>query len=233
MKSFNKYNNYISLKGLEEKLIERFENLDGKQINECCGCCCEPTCGCGDAKCCDTYSTVFIKFYSEYEVINKLNSCAKVQDLFDIHRQFNNKNFIYGGPSPADAEIPLYFKEPCEYNLPSINNDGKLISIPKGTEHNGKLYNFINSLLKKYKMTYPIVITKSDTSIQLFFIKGTGTNGKECSIKNSLIEVAELLEELEDLEEITWTQVLDVSIDNLDDVYTFVITCTIDINKFQ
>ena len=35
------------------------------------------------------------------------------------------------------------------------------------------------------------------------------------------------------MEEITWSQVLDISIDNLDDVYTFVITCTVDINKFN
>jgi hypothetical protein len=82
-------------------------------------------------------------------------------------------------------------------------------------------------------MTYPIVLTREDGSVQLFFIKGTGTNGKEGSIKNSLIEVAELLEDLDEMEEITWSQVLDASIDNADDVYTFVITCTVDINKFE
>lgn len=224
MKKFNKYNRYISLKGLDQNIIERFENLNGKQINECCGCCCEPK------ECCPSLSTsVFIKYYNEYDLINVLKNTPKVQDLFDINRQFINKSFLFNGASPADSIIPLYFKEPGM----SDQLIKGLEPSQKGTNYNTKLYNFINTLIKKYKMTYPVILTKSDGTVQLYFIKGSGTNGKECSIKNSLIEIASLLEELENMEEVTWSQVLDVSIDNLDDVYTFVITCTVDINKFN
>ena len=222
MKKFNKYNRYISLKGLDQNLIERFENLNGKQINECCGCCCEPK------ECCPSQtSLVFIRYYNEYDLINVLKTTPKVQDLFDINRQFINKNFLFNGASPADSIIPLYFKEP---GMTDQLTKGLVEPSQKGTNYNTKLYNFINALIKKYKMTYPVILTKSDGTVQLYFIKGTGTNGKEGSIKNSLIEVAALLEELED---VTWTQVLDISIDNVDDVYTFVVTCTVDINKFN
>ena len=87
------------------------------------------------------------------------------------------------------------------------------------------------NLHNQYQLTYPTILSKMDGTIQLFSIKGTGTNGQEGSIKNSLIEIAELLDNLESYEAITWAQVLDVAIDNIDDIYTFVITCTIDINK--
>ena len=223
MKSFNK--KYVSLKGLDKNISEQLQNLSGKEINECCGCdckCCEPTC----------VDSTFIYFHSEYEVIDRLKYNVKVQDLFNINRQFLNKQFMFGGTTPADVLVPLYFKEP-QISIPQIPSGLVQTSIKQGTEFNTELYSFINALLKEYKMTYPVVLTKGDGSVQLFFIKGTGTNGKECSIKSSLIEVAELLEDLDSMEEITWSQVLDASIDNLDDVYTFVVTCTIDINKFE
>jgi hypothetical protein len=141
------------------------------------------------------------------------------------------RQYLFGGASPADVLVPLYFKEP-QMMIPKVGGSLVQASEQQGTEHNAKLYEFINKLLKDYKLTYPIVLTNSDGGVQLFFVKGTGTNGKECSIKSSLIEVAELLDNLDKMKEITWSQVLDASIDNLDDVYTFVITCTIDINKF-
>lgn len=223
MKSFNK--KYVSLKGLDKNISEQLENLSGKEINECCGCdckCCEPTSG----------DSTFIYFYSEYEVRDKLKYNVKVQDLFNINRQFLNRQYMFGGATPADVLIPLYFKDP-QMTITKIPTGLVQASEQKGTEYNTKLYEFINVLLKEYKLTYPIVFTQSDGSVQLFFVKGTGTNGKECSIKSSLIEVAELLEDLDSMEEITWSQVLDASIDNVDDVYTFVVTCTIDINKFE
>ena len=223
MKSFNK--KYVSLKGLDKNISEHLENLSGKEINECCGCdckCCEPTC----------VDSTFIYFHSEYEVIDRLKYNLKVQDLFNINRQFLNRQYLFGGATPDDVLVPLYFKEP-QISIPKVPSGLIQPTIKQGTEYNVKLYEFINKLLKEYKLTYPIVFTQGDGSVQLFFVKGTGTNGKECSIKNSLIEVAELLEELDSMEEVIWSQVLDASIDNLDDVYTFVITCTIDINKFE
>ena len=225
MKSFNK--KYVSLKGLDKNISEHLENLGGKEINECC-CDCEAKC-CGEPTCGDP---AFVCFHSQYEVIDRLKYNVKVQDLFNINRQFLNRQFMFGGATPDDVLVPLYFKElqMIQQQIPS----GILVPVTEqSTELNSKLYGFINTLLKEYKMTYPIVLTKSDGSIQLFFVKGTGTNGKECSIKSSLIEVAELLENLDNKKEIIWSQVLDASIDNLDDVYNFVITCIIDKNKFQ
>ncbi len=222
MKSFNK--KYVSLKGLDKNISEQLENLSGKEINECCGCdckCCEPVC-----------SDTFIYFHSQYEVTDRLKYNVKVQDLFNINRQFLNRQYLFGGATPADVLVPLYFKEP-QMMIPKVPGGLVQTSEQQGTEYNTKLYEFINKLLKDYKLTYPTVLTKSDSSVQLFFVKGTGTNGKECSIKSSLIEVAGLLDDLDKMKEITWSQVLDASIDNLDDIYTFVITCTIDINKFQ
>ena len=226
MKSFNK--KYVSLKGLDKNISEQLQNLSGKEINECCGCgcdckCCEPCCS----------DSTFIYFHSEYEVRDRLKYNVKVQDLFNINRQFLNKQFMFGGATPADVLVPLYFKEPQISAIPQVPGGLVQASVQHGTEFNTELYNFINKLLKEYKMTYPVVLTRADGSVQLFFIKGTGTNGKEGSIKNSLIEVAELLEDLDEMEEITWSQVLDASIDNVDDVYTFVITCIVDINKFE
>jgi len=224
MKSFNK--KYVSLKGLDKNISEHLENLSGKEINECCGC------GC-DCKCCEPCDgTSFIYFHSEYEVRDRLKYNVKVQDLFNINRQFLNRQYLFGGATPADVLIPLYFKEP-QMTIPKVPGSLVQASEQTGTEYNTKLYEFINKLLKDYKLTYPIVLTNSDGGVQLFFVKGTGSNGKECSIKSSLIEVAELLADLDEMKEITWSQVLDASIDNLDDIYTFVITCTIDINKFQ
>ena len=225
MKSFNK--KYVSLKGLDKNISEHLENLSGKEINECCGCgcdckCCEPTCN----------DSSFIYFHSEYEVRDRLKYNVKVQDLFNINRQFLNRQYLFGGATPADVLVPLYFKEP-QMMIPKVPGGLVQASEQQGTEFNSKLYEFIGKLLKDYKLTYPIVLTNSDGGVQLFFVKGTGTNGKECSIKSSLIEVAELLDDLDKMKEITWAQVLDASIDNIDDVYTFVITCTVDINKFQ
>ena len=55
-----------------------------------------------------------------------------------------------------------------------------------------------------------------------------GSNGEEYSIKSSLIKAVQVLNGLEQFNEINWTQILDISIDSLDDVYNFVVTCTID-----
>ena len=225
MKSFNK--KYVSLKGLDNNISEQLKNLNGKEINECCGCygdCCKQ---CEPTSCCtDNNSKTFIKYYNDYEVIDNLKIHPTVQDLFNIHRQYNNKSFVFGGCTPNDATTPLYFTEPGPI-IQQLNGS----SLTKYAQYNQDFHNFVMNLHNQYQLTYPTILSKMDGTIQLFSIKGTGTNGQEGSIKNSLIEIAELLDNLESYEAITWAQVLDVAIDNIDDIYTFVITCTIDINK--
>ena len=38
--------------------------------------------------------SVYVRYYNEYDLINVLKTTPKVQDLFDINRQFINKNFL-------------------------------------------------------------------------------------------------------------------------------------------
>ena len=219
MKSINDIiqNNTVSFEGLDESTVERIENLKDYYINECC------CCGC-DCKCCEPCEGTpasFIYFYTENEIVSKLKSDVKVQDIFNMHSQFDNK-FRYV-PSGKEMEIisqPLYFKE-------TIYTQGCISEVPIMWT-NTKFYNFIQKLVKQFNFTYPTVLSTCDGKIQLFFIMGGGTNGQECSIKSSLVKAVQVLNGLEAIKEINWAQVLDVSIDNLDDVYNFVITCTIE-----
>lgn len=83
---------------------------------------------------------------------------------------------------------------------------------------------YIHWLIKKYSMKYIVLEQDDDMKPQITFIKHTGTNGKERSIKQSLMDVYFLLNDLEQEERVEWAQVLDISIDVLDDVYDFAIT---------
>jgi len=83
---------------------------------------------------------------------------------------------------------------------------------------------YIHWLIKRYRMKYVVLEHDENMKPQITFIKHTGTNGKERSIKQSLMDVYFLLNDLEREERVEWTQVLDISIDVLDDVYDFAIT---------
>lgn len=80
------------------------------------------------------------------------------------------------------------------------------------------------ALVNKYKMFHPILWKDEYRSPRITFIVQSGTNGKEGSIKNSLLEVYNLLYELDNEEKVKWSQVLDIYIDNADDLYDFLIT---------
>ena len=96
-----------------------------------------------------------------------------------------------------------------------------------------KLYNFIKSLIDDFDFTYPTVL-ETEGKLQLFFIKGEGGyDEQEKTIKNGLEDVAKILGKLENKDAVTWSQVLDVSIYNIDNCYNFLVTCTIDVTKFQ
>lgn len=220
MKKLDEYINgrFVSLKDIDEEYADKIKNLQGAQINECCGCC---DCGC-DAKCCapcdiDACDQAFRQyFYSEREIVEKLKTTVTAQDLFNLHSQFSYNRFAL---IPPENDMPLIFTE-------------KLM-LPSGEQMEGRSYvnnNKLIDLIRKAELNETIVLVRLDNSIQVFGLKYTGTNGKEGSIKNSLIEVAKKLTTLEKIPEIKWAQVLDVSIDNADDVYTFVITFTCNSN---
>ena len=202
---------------LDESIIKRIENLEDYHINECCcGCdckCCEPCC-CETPQSCLFLNILDLNF-------NKIKTDVKVQDIFNLHKQFGNRfRFVDPGKEMDIVFQPLYF---TEYNYMA----GNIKDIPV-LFSNVKFYTFVQKIVKQFKFAYPTVLSKCDGSIQLFFIMGGGSNGEEYSIKSSLIKAVQVLNGLENFNEINWTQILDVSIDSLDDVYNFVVTCTID-----
>lgn len=218
MKSINEIieNKTISLKGYDKEITEKLSNLNNYYINECCCCGCD--CKCSEP--CETPQS-FIYFYSENEIVNKLKTDVKVQDIFNLHNQFGDRfRYVPNGKEMDIVFQPLYFKDNTCY-------PGNIIEIPT-LFTNAKFYAFIQKIVKEFNFTYPTVLSKCDGKIQLFFIMGGGTNGEECSIKSSLVKAVQVLNGLEGHKEIDWAQVLDVSIDNLDDVYNFVVTCTIE-----
>lgn len=226
----------ISLEGIDEELISKINNLKDNPIYECCGCgcCCDPTPCDSCAKCCEPKS---FGFTSEWQVVDTLSFMPNVDNLFQIHWQFGNKFMFHSENEPALKE-PLYFNGSVEYSMPREpkGKAGELVQpnvIPATPfNKNQKLYDFIKDLCKTFDMNYPIALEKNGI-VQLFFVKYTGDNKIEGSIKDSLTEVAKVLGKLDDKSEVTWSQVLNVSIDNLDDLYYFLITCKIDMTKFN
>ena len=105
--------------------------------------------------------------------------------------------------------------------------------MPTDALYNEKLYNYIKGIIEEFGFTYPTVL-ESEGKVQLFFVKGEGGyEEKEKTIKKGLEDVAKILGKLEGKDEITWAQVLDVSIDNIGNVYNFLVTCNIETTNFQ
>ena len=216
--------NIVSLIDIDESIANKIKNIDGYKINECCGYCTGENAGCDSICLSDPGYDQIIWFYSEQEIVNKLKTNVTVQDILNIDMQFNKFRFIGG---PGDLNI-LYFKESANIKVMQQFN-----VVLANYSSNKSLYDFINNMCETYKLSYPICLTRLDGKIQLFFVKFTGSNGKEGSIKSSLTQIAKTLGDLEKDENITCSQVLDVSIDNADDVYSFVITVVCDQTKFK
>lgn len=233
MKKFNEtYNNKFNIKDIDIDIQEKFNNLNGQTINECCCDCC-----CGEPKCCSTElctscdnSSFPIKFYSEKSISDMLTKKITVMNMFDIHNQFDMLAYRNYEAIQMLNNSPLFFAE--------LNSTTAMSTMPEAFSaamtnmrkyQNSKAFNlFIKTLVKKYTFNSPIVFCEGDGSISLYLVKNTGTNGAEGSIKNSFREIYELMNELESYEEITHTNCLDVSIDNCDDVYSFVIRVNLD-----
>lgn len=261
MKNLEAYmkNLYISLEGIDEELKEKIKNLDNYEINECCGCCELSGANCydPDSECCDKCcepnlakipTQSFGRFNSDNEVTRELDSCPKVQTLFDISKQFGEYHY-----SEYDNTIlePLYFglKDPytCIVSVdPSVGvtremgdmpyqeaepTDIPVMSVP--TRFNKKIHDFVIEVCRVLELERPVIQTKINGEVQVHALFFSGTNGKENSIKSSLERVAKLLGKLESRSEIKWAQVLDVSINNLDDLYGFYITFVLDGEKVK
>lgn len=84
----------------------------------------------------------------------------------------------------------------------------------------------LEMLMYEFGLKHYVVQNDENGIIQVAFVQKCGTNGKEGSIKNSLLDLYYLLNRLEQNQHINWTTVLDASIDNADDVYYFTVTFT-------
>ena len=258
MKNLESYmkNLYISLEGIDEDIKDKIKNLEGYEINECCGCgcCCEDPCSCEPEcdKTCGTGlsgSTIipvnqFGRFNSEQEITRELDSQPKVMTLYDIHSQFGRFTFV---DDIKNGHVePLYFgyKEYISSNNIINRENGDM---PMGqadlekaeqlydvaTIQNHKIYKAVKEIVNAFDLKCPIVQTKINGEVQFYGVKQTGTNGKEGSIKSSLEEVAKILGKLDSRSDVKWSQILDVSIDNIDDLYGFVITFVFNQDKVR
>ena len=239
MKKLNEFINdrYISLEGLNEEEIEKLSNLDGAVIHECCSDC-ECDCGCGcDCGCCPTeVPTVGPELpgsactpivqplevdmaYKAIENFRNIAYCPKVQDLYSLSSALTPKGRFMEYTTDS-AKEPIYI---TNYSC-----------VSKSFEFSKKLNAFVKEVSSTLDLTIPVVYNDSNADeLKVFFLKHTGTNGKEGSIKNSLSEIVKILNKLEGYKEITWAQVLDVSIDSLDDVYSFLLIITLDTSSYE
>lgn len=230
----------FTIEGLDGRLSKRFSNLDNKPINEC-------ECGCGCMTCADECKPYcpsepqIVWYYSEKDVVNKLERDVKIQDLINMNSQFTKSKFHYIPDHNEGIEI-LYFNDTFNnQNNASTNtgvsNDELKVSTSKQDGYNGfyvndDLHQYLQDLCNTYELQWPVILRKNDGSWQAFFVKYGGSNGKTGSIKDSLNEIADILDDLDSTDEATWSQVLDISIDNVDDTYAFLITIDIDIDCF-
>ncbi len=241
--------------------IKNLDNYKINECCGCCGCCDPCPCDCGD-ECCDktccepTLSggipmqqpiNQFGRFNSEDEIKVILDNGPKVIDLYDIHSQF--ARFIHVPDVKKGYIEPLYFGYK-NYSLVGYGNDGVVRqngdmpsneANPQSIEQlydvatiqNKKIYKAVNDIVTTFDFQCPVIQTKINGEVQVYVIKHSGTNGKENSIKTSLEEVAKILDKLDGRGDVQWSQVLDVSIDNIDDLYTFVITFTFNLDKVR
>lgn len=257
MKNLESYmkNLYISLEGIDETLKDKIKNLEGYEINECCDCgCCDYDAGCCSCepecdKCCEPTKQLVVhnqfgRFNSEQEITRELDSQPKVMTLYDIHSQFGRFTFTN---DPKDGYVePLYFgyKEYVTSNNVINRENGDMPmgqADPEKTEQlydvatiqNHKIYKAVKEIVNTFDLKCPIVQTKINGEVQFYGVKQTGTNGEECSIKSSLEEVAKILGKLDSRSDVKWSQILDVSIDNVDDLYGFVITFVFNQDKVR
>ena len=236
MKKFTetyKIENKVSLEGLEEQVQEKLKDINGQIIDECC-CGCDLKC-CGEPcnTCCGEYAASIpnypIKFYNEQEIIKKLETDVTVQDLIEIVKQFNCGTRFFEIRNMIESS-PLYFEEKIPNNITGDASSSlcNILARTRNLSANKAVYALIGKLIKEHGLCDPVVYSTLDGRNIMYFIKHTGTNGKEGSIKNSLLEIYEMLGKIEENPEISCVSVSHVSIDAADDVYAFLIRVALD-----
>lgn len=231
MKKFTekyKKENKVSLDGLEQHIQEKLKDIDEQIIDECCCC----GCGCPDLKCCEPANcsqdeTCFsLTYYTESQILKKLETDVTVQDLYNIRTQFNLGQPYR--PSEVNQMIdgsPLFF---VEKGFTNIELGGVMQA--NRLQDNKAVLNLIKSFSKKYGISDAVVVNYITGGAAVFGIKHTGTNGEEGSIKNSLLEIYNTLNSLQEMPEVSNASVCNVSIDACDDVYAFLFRIALDRN---
>lgn len=72
------------------------------------------------------------------------------------------------------------------------------------------------------------VVPRSKSRLQIYMTISNGTNGVEGCIINSMEDVLNVLKDLRKHKGVTWSQLLEVGIDNADDLYWWYVTFSID-----
>ena len=236
MKKLTEYiqNKYVSLKGLDESVVERLSNMEGYEITECCGSYAgdcndcygydEPCDGSCETTCAGTAIPVATPVIPDpvAKYTGIFASAPKVMDVYNAHGEFTYKCRFEDEYQRGNKEPLIFVSYGCGYGV----SGGPY-------QNSRKLHDDILTICSEYGLSEPVLLIRNDGDIQLFAIKHMGTNGKECSIKNSLSDAAVTLAKLETRKELTWAQVLDIAIDNADDLYTFLFTCTFEKEKYD
>ena len=224
----------LNLSELDKNIVERFKDLVGKEINECCCDCC-----CGEPKCCSTElcgepcckscecSSFNILYYGEQAIVQKLIGCLKAKDIYDIFNQFTMCQFRSKEACEVLTNSPLFFSEMCTSTCQS-SETASILTNSRNLKDSKEFNKYVKDICKRFGVTNPIVLSTMDNETSIFCIKNTGTNGKEGSIKNSFLQMYDMMNSMEEQDEITHVNCLDVSIDSLDDVYSFVVRINLD-----
>lgn len=72
------------------------------------------------------------------------------------------------------------------------------------------------------------VIPRGESKLQVYMTISNGTNGAEGCIINPMEDVLNVLKDLRKCKGVTWSQLLEVGIDNADDLYWWYVTFSID-----
>lgn len=72
------------------------------------------------------------------------------------------------------------------------------------------------------------VVPRGKSKLQVYMTISNGTNGAEGCIINPMEDVLNVLKDLRKCKGVTWSQLLEVGIDNADDLYWWYVTFSID-----
>lgn len=112
----------------------------------------------------------------------------------------------------------------------SINCAVSLFSNAAGKPLQANVLEHIEDIILNIKDHYETfaVIPRGESKLQVYMTISNGTNGAEGCIINPMEDVLNVLKDLRKCKGVTWSQLLEVGIDNADDLYWWYVTFSID-----